>query len=55
MTKSPPPISHSLLVDVITRLTLVRNAINRSNMSSLSVEQSKLTQQSTMKLDLIAI
>jgi hypothetical protein len=32
------------------RLTLMRNAIRRSNMSSLSVEQSKLVQQSTMKL-----
>jgi hypothetical protein len=32
----------------------MRNAINRSNMSSLSVEQSKLTQQSTMKLGLDA-
>jgi hypothetical protein len=31
-------------------LTLMRKAINRSNISSLSVEQSKLTQQSTIKL-----
>lgn len=39
----------------IPLLTLVRNAINLSNMSSLSVEQSKLTQQSTMKLSRAAI
>jgi hypothetical protein len=38
----------ALLEEVL--LTLIRKAINRSNMSSLSVEQSKLTQQSTMKL-----
>lgn len=37
------------------QLALVRKAISLSNISSLSVEQSKLTQQSTIKLGLNAI